>query len=90
MINISDREDWTQIDSVMSNMDHEIDLDAEDKLKADKVYSSYPAWNFYSWVWYEVGKFHCEIWTYGCYRETITADSLQDIMDQASSKYGND
>jgi hypothetical protein len=74
---------------VMSNFDHEVNRDVEFTLRTNEsTYAGYPAWNFYGSVWYEDSMFHCEIMVYGSYRETISAETLEEIMEIASNKYG--
>jgi len=71
---------------VMSNFNREIDR----KLKLGNCYAGYPAWNFYGEVWYENNQFHCEIWRYHCHIDTISVDTLEEIMEEASENYGWD
>jgi len=77
-------------ESVMSNFDHTIDTEVAEKLKEGKYYSDYPGWNFYGEVWYDSGKWKCEIRRYHVHVETIMADTLEEIMEQNSEKYGYD
>lgn len=75
-------------DNVMSNCDHEIEDWAEEKLKTEKVYGEYPAWNFYGLVWWDGKKFKCMIKQYGIHVDTIEGKTLKKIMKKASDKYG--
>ena len=75
-------------DDVMSNFDHEINKDIEVRLKNEKVYSGYPGWNFHGEVWYEQNQFHCEVWVYGSIKEVISEDTLEELMESVSDKYG--
>ena len=86
-----DMESYTEIDSeLMSNFDHVICQGAEELLRAGKVYAGYPGLNFYGIVWHEDGKFYCEIWQYHRHINTISGNSLQEIMNTASEYYGSD
>ena len=76
-------------DSVMSNFDHEIDHDVEQKVKQGGHYADYPAWNFHGTVWFD-GKFKCEIRRHHCHIATLEAETLQEIMDEASASWGMD
>lgn len=78
--------DWPDF-SGMSNFDHEIDVGFEDFLR-DGGTGAYAALDLNGSVWFEDGKFHCEIWRFKEYRETISADTLSEIMELASDKYG--
>ena len=78
---------FEDIGAIMSNFDHVIDDDAEEKLKAGGVYGGYAAWNFYAVVWYDK-KFKAMIKQYRAHVNTIKGDSLQEIMDAASGLYG--
>ena len=80
-------DDLESIGDIMSNFGHEIDSDAEDKLKAGGVYGGYPAWNFYAYVWWD-SRFKAMIKQYRVHVNTIEADSLREIMDIASQYYG--
>jgi len=77
-------------EDLLTNFDHSIMPDAENILKSNKVYSQYSAWDFCGYVWFENGKFYCEIWRYNSHINTIKANSLEEIMDEASTKYGYD
>ena len=77
-------------ESVMSNFDHQIDLGIAKKLKDGKYYSGYPAYNFHGTVWYDNGKWKCKIKRYRIHIDTIIADTLEEIMNEASEKYGDD
>ena len=88
---VLDRDLYTETDEpVMSNFDHTIDDAAERLLKQNKVYSGYPAWNFHGDVWFEDGKFYCEIWQYHNHVNTVEASTLQEIMDTCCEFYGGE
>jgi len=80
---------WPEIGSVMSNMDHEIDYDIKKLLDQGKCWATYPAWNFYGYVWKHSKGYSCEVWQYKAYQKTFHGTDLEDIMNQASSEYGN-
>ena len=77
-------------ESVMSNFDHSIQEHVATAIKDQPLYSAYVGWNFCGKVWWQDDQWHCEIWTYGSYRQTISGDTLQEIMDEVSSEYGQD
>jgi len=76
-------------EDLMSNFDHQIEPNAEELLKSSKIYGGYPGWNFHGDVWFEDNKFYCEIWQWGNHVNTLEAESLREIMDEASEYYGS-
>jgi hypothetical protein len=77
-------------EAVMSNFDHEINIEIANKLREGGYYADYSAWNFHGEVWYDDGKWKCEIRRYHRHIKTIVADTLKEIMEQASHEYGYD
>jgi hypothetical protein len=75
-------------EDIMSNFDHIIEDGAEELLKSNKIYGEYPAWNFHGAVWFEDGKFYCEIWQRHNHVNTVEASTLQEIMETCSCRYG--
>ena len=73
---------------IMSNFNEEIEDNAEGQLKAGGVYGEYPGWSFYAFVWWD-SKFKAMIKQYKVHVNTISADSLQEIMDIARQYYGS-
>jgi len=73
---------------IMSNFDHEIKNDVEEKLKLGGVFGEYTAWNFWAGVWWD-GKFKAQIQQYESHVSTLENDSLQGIMDEACKYYGS-
>lgn len=77
-------------ETIMSNLDHDIDQEVADHIKNKPLHSQYSGWNFCGTVWYQNEKWHCEVWTYNCYNETVSCDTLQEIMDNVCATYGDD
>ena len=77
-------------ESVMSNFDHAIDEKVAEAIKDKPLYAQYAGWNFCGYVWWQNGKWCCEVWTYGSWFETFVADTLSEIMSDVSSEYGSD
>lgn len=73
--------------AVMSNLDHTINEEVEQLLRAGDCYADYPAWNFHGAVWFD-GKFKCQIKRYHSHIATLEAETLQEIMDEASDRWG--
>jgi hypothetical protein len=71
----------------MSNFDHEIDDGLEADLRAG-MKSGYAAMNFYGRLWFRDGKFHCQVMQHYKHTTTISADTLQQIMDEACERFG--
>ncbi len=80
-----------KIDLGMSNYDHSIDQGFEEALRSnpDAAYGSHNAWDFYGEVYFKDSKFHEDVYQYRDYQETISADSLGELMAAVNSKYGN-
>jgi len=84
-------EDYLPIsECVMSNCDHQIDRKIEALLKENHYYAGYSAWNFYGYVWYTGDKFKCVIAQYHNHVATLEANTLEEIMEEASSRWGYD
>lgn len=75
------------IDEIMSNFDHEIEPDAETELRKGNCYGEYTAMNFFGLVWFD-GQFNCMVKQYRNHVNTISRDSLQEIMDACCESYG--
>ena len=55
-----------EMDSVMSNFDHEIDTSVAAALKEKEAFARYAGWNFNGRVWWDrnAEEWVCEVWTY--------------------------
>ena len=76
--------------TIMSNYDHSIDADIKKILSTQRAHSGYPGWNFHARVWYEGNEWNAEVWQYGSYIETVSADELEDLKSAICEKYGSD
>lgn len=83
-------DDFEHVGVLMSNFDGEIEEGAEEKLKAGSTWGEYTALNFWAAVWWDGSKFQAMIKQFHAHIDTIEADSLREIMDEASDKYGWD
>lgn len=83
-----DKKNKEYLDDVMSNFDHSINKEIVEKLKTTNSYSGYSALNFHGDVWFESNLFHCEIWQYHSHINTISKETLEEIMEEASNEYG--
>lgn len=79
----------TPTDLEMSNFDLSIDDDMGAALRAGGTMAEHCAWNFHGDVWFEDGQFHEEVWAYGAYRETFSAETLEELMELANAEYGS-
>ncbi len=77
-------------DTLMSNFEHSINKEVEKKIKGQKIYAQYTGGDFYGYVWYDNNKWNCEVWRYNFHIETITKDSLEEIMEEVFSEYGSE
>jgi hypothetical protein len=75
----------------MSNFDHTVDDGLAEKLKSGKNWADYSAWNFHGRIFWDNNKeqFGCEIRQYRALMEIIFADTLEEIMEEVSCKYGD-
>lgn len=77
-------------EAIMSNFDHEIDDSAAEFIKDKQLYAQYAGWNFSGRVYWIDERWYCDVWVYGSYRKTFVSDTLQGIMSDVCSQYGND
>ena len=84
--------DMRETEFGMSNFDHTVDECMADALMGEpgEVFGRHAGCNFNGLVYFHDGKFHEQVWTYGSPRETISADTLENLMDEVNSKYGSD
>lgn len=76
-------------DHVMSNLNNEIHGDIVAKLRAGGCCADYLAWDFHGTVWFE-GVFKCQIVRHQVHLVTLVAESLEEIIREAGSRYGDD
>lgn len=81
-------EDYVETDELMSNFDHQIDRAVEEELKNGRKFAGYPGLNFYGKVWWTGKIWACEVWRYGSYRETVTAETLEELKEDICMEYG--
>ena len=75
---------------IMSNFDHVINEDIKKALLCGNWHARYPGCNFHARVWHQNDQWNAEVWRYGSYRETISADSLEDLKNDVCSIYGRE
>jgi len=75
---------------IMSNFYRQIDLKVVEEIKGKDLFSGYSGWNFYGKIWWQNDKWACEVWCYESFRETFICDTLEEIMEEVSSEYGNE
>lgn len=82
---------YTRIPAVMSNFDGEIDLAIAEKLRSGPYWAPYPACDFYGMVWWrqDLECWACEIFRHGQSVDTLYAEDLPGIMEQARRRYGS-
>ena len=76
--------------AVMSNINRKILPDAEEEIRSGWYSGRYPAKHFFGKIWFDGQHLQCQIMQAGRHLDTIQADSLQEIMDHASEKYGEE
>lgn len=77
-------------EEIMSNFYGAIVSETAEAIKGKELFSRYAGWNFNGKVWWQNGKWCCEVWTYGSWNETFVVDTLSEIMSDVSSDYGSD
>ena len=81
-------QDFDEISLGMSNFDHTIDDGFEKALRENKVFGRHSGYEFNGMVWYNDKRFHEEVWRYCAYVETISADTLEELMEKVNDKWG--
>lgn len=81
-----------EIDLVMSNFDLTVDDGMAAALMAEPVdlFGRHAGLNFNGIVYFRDGKFHEQVWVYGTPRETISSNTLEELMIEVNSAYGWD
>lgn len=74
----------------MSNFDCSIDEGFSDALKSEpgELFGRHAGWNFNGKVYFTNDRFYEEVWVYGSLKETISSDSLEELMQIVNAKYG--
>lgn len=73
---------------IMSNCDGLVIEQTSTEIKGKELFSRYSGWNFNGLVWWQDNKWCCEVWCYRNWCETIICNTLKDVMEAVSSKYG--
>jgi hypothetical protein len=79
---------YKEIDLSMSNFDCEIDDGLREALVGKPNFGRHAGWNFNGLVYHKDGKFHEDVWQYHSFIETISADTLQGLMESVNNEYG--
>ena len=81
-----------EVEFGMSNFDGMVDNGMAEALIVEpgQVFGRHHGWDFTGRVYFHDGKFHEQVWVYGSPRETISADTLEELMQEVNSKYGYD
>jgi hypothetical protein len=84
--------DMREIAYAMSNFDYEVDDGMAEALMNEpgQVFGRHAGWNFNGRVYFHDGMFHEQVWVYGSPLETISADTLEDLMKKVNQEYGAD
>ena len=83
---------WDEIHAPagLSNLGPSIDNGLEAKLLKGNVWTRYAGLNFNGCVWYQRGRFFCEVWRFRRYVETKNDFTLKGLMHKVSKQYGYD
>jgi len=84
--------DWPELDTLMSNFDHEVDESVAAQLKEVKAVAKYPGWEFSATCWWdgERGQYLAAVRRYCSLRATYAAATPQGLMRLICEDYGND
>jgi hypothetical protein len=76
---------------VYSNFDHTLDKEVLKEVieNPGTVWGGHAAWEFYGHIYFKDGLFHEEILRYRVIQETLSNESLEDLIAEACSKYGS-
>ena len=80
--------DYVQIREVMTTFDNSIDYSVAAQPQNGKFYAQYSGWNFCGSVWWNEGRWACEVWVYLAYVKTVIDETLEGIMQQVSDTNG--
>lgn len=72
---------------LMTSLDGSIDRDVQLLLREGDLFAGYPGWEFYAKCWYGEGEWHAEVWSWGLHRETVSADTPDEIMRDLTVRY---
>ena len=77
---------------VMTNFDHSIDQDVVKELQRGPYFAQYSGWNFCGYVWRSAKKkvWNCEVWRYNSHIDTVSAKTLEDVMETVCATYGSE
>lgn len=78
------------IGTVMSNFDREIDTALAEQLRSGDCVGEYTGWNFFGYVWFEDGEFYCMVKQYQAHAATLSAQTLEELMEDVSARFGYD
>lgn len=73
---------------LMSNFDGKINQKTTKVIRNKDLFSHYAGWNFNGKVWWDDNNWNCAVWVYGNHRETVTRQTLGEIMTEVSDEYG--
>ena len=79
----------TESEFSMSNFDHTIDKGMDEDLR-NGMRSIHAGWNFHGDVWFESGQFHEAVRQYHAHVDTVSANSLTELMQDINERYGFD
>jgi len=79
-------EEWPN--AVMTNFDHTIDNEVAGILMEKPFYAQYSGWNFCGYVWWDDGMWACEVMQYNATMEVVRAETLDEVMEIVSDRYG--
>jgi hypothetical protein len=86
-------QEWPRLgDSLMTNLDHEVDEKVAAELKQVQAVANYPGWNFHATCWWDGarGMYLAAVRCYRSLRGTYAAATPKELMDEISGVFGHD
>jgi hypothetical protein len=74
--------------SLMTNLNGTIDRNKEREIRAGGCCGQHAARDFCGEVWFQGGQYHEEVWRHHVHIDTLSADTLEDLMQLVNDKWG--
>ena len=73
-----------------SNFDHEMPQGANEALRSGEFYIEHSAYGHWGTIWFQNGKFHEMVNRYTVHVATISADSIEEVIEDVNDRFGYD
>lgn len=83
------RDPLPEVDSGMSNFDHEVQDGTSEAIADGQHMTSYPGYDFHAYVYLGAeGVYVADVHRYRVHEEFVTAATLEDLMEEVSDRWG--